>query len=122
MRERGWVLALRDMLDACERCLEYTAGMDQASFVGDRRTYDATIRNIEIVGEAANNVPRAVRDAHQDVPWRGIVDTRNRIIHGYGVIDDDAVWEIVTRDIPDLMPRLRVLLEEAGGEGGADAT
>ena len=55
MPERA--LALRDMLDACERCLDYTAGMDQAAFIEDRRTYDATIRNIEIVGEAANNVP-----------------------------------------------------------------
>ena len=58
MRERAWELAVRDMLDACGRCLEYTAGMDQAASVEDRRTYDATIRNIEIVGEAANNVPR----------------------------------------------------------------
>ena len=61
MRERGWPLAVRDMLDACERCLSYTSGMDQAAFLGDRRTYDATIRNIEIVGEAANNVPRPVQ-------------------------------------------------------------
>ena len=122
MPERAWALALRDMLDACERCLDYTAGMDQAAFVEDRRTYDATIRNIEIVGEAANNVPRATWDAHQEIPWRGIVDTRNRIIHGYGVIDDDAVWEIVSRDIPDLMPLLRVLLEEAEGEDPSDAT
>lgn len=122
MPERAWALALRDMLDACERCLDYAAGMDQAAFVADRRTYDATIRNIEIVGEAANNVPRAIWDTHQEIPWRGIVDTRNRIIHGYGVIDDDAVWEIVTRDIPDLMPLLRVLLEEAEGEDSAGAT
>ena len=122
MPERGWALALRDMLDACERCLYYTSGMDQAAFVGDRRTYDATIRNIEIVGEAANNVPRTVWEAHQEIPWRGIVDTRNRIIHGYGVIDDDAVWEIVSRDVPDLMPLLRALLEEAAGGGGADAS
>ena len=113
MRERPWALAVRDMLDACERCLDYAAGMDQAAFLGDRRTYDATIRNIEVVGEAANNVPRDVWDAHQAIPWRGIVDTRNRIIHGYGVIDNEAVWEIVSRDIPDLIPRLRALLQEA---------
>ncbi len=122
MPERAWALALRDMLDACERCLDYTTGMDKAAFVEDRRTYDATIRNIEIVGEAANNVPRTIWDAHQEVPWRGIVDTRNRIIHGYGVIDDGAVWEIVSRDIPDLIPLLRVLLEEAEGEDPSDAT
>ena len=113
MRERGWKLAARDMLEACERCLDYTAGLDQAAFIGDRRTYDATVRNIEIVGEAANNVPRDIQNAHPGTPWRGISDTRNRIIHGYGVIDDDAVWEIVTRDIPDLIPRLRALLRDA---------
>ena len=113
MRERSWVLAVRDMLDACERCLDYTAGMDQAAFLVDRRTYDATIRNIEIVGEAANNVPRDVWDAHQEIPWRGIVDTRNRIVHGYGVINDEAVWEIIARDIPELVLQLRALLREA---------
>ena len=113
MRERGWELAAHDMLEACERCLEYTAGLDQAAFISDRRTYDATIRNIEIVGEAANNVPRAIQDAYPGIPWRGIVDTRNRIIHGYGMIDDDTVWEIVTRDIPDLIPQLRDLLQQA---------
>ena len=114
MRERAWALAVRDMLDACGRCLEYTAGMDQAAFVEDRRTYDATIRNIEIVGEAANNVPRAVWEAHPEIPWRGIIDTRNQVSHGYGVIDDEIVWEIVTRDIPELIPQLRDLLREAG--------
>lgn len=118
MRERGWPLAVRDMLEACERCLNYTSGMDRAAFLGDRRTYDATIRNIEIVGEAANNVPRPVQEAHGGIPWRGIIDTRNRIIHGYGVIDDEAVWEIVTRDIPDLIPQLRELLRQ----GGEDAS
>ena len=107
MRERGWVLALRDMLDACERCLEYTAGMDQAAFVEDRRTYDATIRNIEIVGEAATNVRGAIRDAHQDVPWRGIVDTRNRIIHGYRVIDAAANDERCTRAAGQIISSVR---------------
>ena len=122
MRERTWKLSVRDMLDACERCLDYTSGMDQAAFLGDRRTYDATIRNIEIIGEAANNVPRAVWDAHQEIPWRGIIDTRNRIIHGYGVIDDEAVWEIVSGDIPHLIPQLRALLQEAAGQDDAHAT
>lgn len=113
MRERGWKLAARDMLEACERCLDYTAGLDQAAFTGDRRTYDATIRNIEIIGEAANNVPQDIQDAHPGIPWRGIIGTRNRIIHGYGVIDDDTVWEIVKRDVPELIPQLRALLQQA---------
>lgn len=79
MPERGWALALRDMLDACERCLDYTAGMDQTAFVEDRRTYDATIRNIEIVGEAANNVhtlPLRRRGDQQAIDLHDLGDDR----------------------------------------------
>ena len=113
MRERSWELAVRDMLDCCEQILVYTAGMDLAAFTADRRTYDATIRNIEVVGEAANNVPRHVWDAHPEIPWRGVIATRNRIIHGYGVINDEAIWAIIRRDVPELIPQLRALLAEA---------
>ena len=70
MPERRWTLALRDMLDACERCVDYTAGMDQAAFVGDRRTYDATIRNIEIVGSGEQRAPDSVGGPPGDsVAW-----------------------------------------------------
>ncbi len=58
---RRWDLYVRDMLQACERVTAYTAGMDQADFLSDRRTYDATLRNLELVGEAATRVPAAVR-------------------------------------------------------------
>ncbi len=111
MSERRWDLYVRDMLDACERCLHYTAGMDRAAFLGDRLTYDATVRNVEIIGEAANKVPPAIRNDHPDIPWRDIIDTRNRLIHGYDAIDESIVWLIVHDDIPELLPRLRALLE-----------
>ena len=85
--------------------------MDQAAFLGDRRTYDATIRNVEILGEAANRVPPDVRANHPDIPWRDIIDTRNRLIHGYEAVDESVFWLIVHDDIPELMPKLRAILD-----------
>ena len=116
---RRWDLYVRDMLQACERVTAYTAGMDQAEFLSDRRTYDATLRNLELVGEAATRIPEDLRDLRADIPWRDIIGARNRIIHGYLGIDDDLIWVIVSRSVPELIPHLRALLEEVEGRDQA---
>ena len=79
-------------------------------FVADGRTYDATLRNLELLGEAASNVPSDVRSAHPEIQWRLIIGVRNRLAHGYLSIDDDIVWDIIQTDIPALLPALRHLL------------
>ena len=61
---RRWDLYVRDMLQACERVTAYTAGMDQSAFLGDTRTYDAALRNLELIGEAATHIPNSVREVH----------------------------------------------------------
>ena len=99
------------MIEACERVASYTAGMDRTAFLADRRTYDATLRNIGIVGEAARHIPESVRDSRGEIPWRAIIATRNRVIHAYLGLDDDVIWSIVRDDIPDLVPHLRALLD-----------
>ena len=119
---RRWDLYVRDMLEACGRITSYTAGIDQSAFLGDRRTYDATLRNLELVGEAATHVPDSVRTSRAEICWRDIIGARDRIIHGYLGIDDDLTWGIVHRSVPALMPRLRALLEETEGQGPAHAT
>jgi uncharacterized protein with HEPN domain len=68
--------------------------------------YDATLRNLELLGEAAGHVPAEVRDRANDIPWRMIVATRNRLAHGYLGIDNDTLWSIVHEDVPSLLPRL----------------
>ena len=112
-RPRRWDHYVRDMLGACDKIASYNEGLDQAAFVADGRTYDATLRNLEILGEAATHVPDDVRESHASIPWRALVGTRNQIIHGYLGIDDDIIWSIVRDDIPALAPSLRELLEEA---------
>ena len=101
------------MIEFAEKVRSYTKGMDQEGFIPDTRTYDATLRNVELVGEAATHVPRHVREAHPEIEWRRIVATRNRVAHGYLGIDDDVVWDLIQTDIPDLLPKLRSLSESA---------
>ena len=81
--------------------------MDQDTFVSDDLTYDATLRNLELIGEAATHIPDAIREAHPEIPWRTIVGARNRIAHGYLGIDDDIIWDIIQNDIPALLQALR---------------
>lgn len=80
---REWQFYIRDMLDFTEQALAYTRGLDQAAFLAHRMVYDATLRNIELIGEAATHVPDTVRQAHSHIPWRLVIATRNRLIHGY---------------------------------------
>ena len=97
------------MIEFAERVLSYTEGMDQNSFIADRRTYDAALRNIELIGEAATHVPGRIREAHSEIDWRRIVGARNRLAHAYLGIDDDVIWDIIRTDVPSLLPRLRRL-------------
>lgn len=117
-RSRQWRFYVADIIEFGEKIVAYTRELDQAAFVRDNRTYDATLRNLELIGEAATHVPQRVRDAHAEVAWRQIVALRNRLIHAYLGIDDDVLWNIIQADIPELLPQLRSLLEEAGNDGG----
>ncbi len=109
MSDREWRFYIDDMVDFAEHVLAYTPGLDQAGLVADRLRYDATIRNLELIGEAATHLPREVRLANPDIPWRLVIAMRNRLVHGYLGIDNDTLWSVVRQDVPVLLPRLRAL-------------
>lgn len=94
------------MIEFAGRVLTYTQGFDQARFTIDLLVRDATLRNLELIGEAATRIPVSVRDLYAEVPWRMIVATRNRLIHGYLGIDDDTLWSIIRDDVPGLLVQL----------------
>lgn len=110
--DRDWRPYVQDMVEFGERVAAYVEGLDQQAFTADLRTYDATLRNIELIGEAATHVPECVRDAHPEIAWRQIIGTRNRLAHGYLGIDDDVIWDIIQTDIPELLTALGPLLNE----------
>ena len=107
---RHWHCYLNDMIEFCERILYYTSGVsDQQSFVMDGRTFDATLRNLELLGEAARHVPAAVQASAERIAWREIIGMRNRLAHGYLSIDNDVVWQTVHTEVPILLRSLRRL-------------
>ena len=78
---REWRFYVEDMIAFCDKALAYTQGLDRSTFADDPMRYDATLRNLELIGEAATHVPEPVRATAADVPWRMIVAARNRLIH-----------------------------------------
>ena len=113
--QREWRFYISDMIGFCERILAFTKGTGRTEFPGDAMRYDATVRNIELVGEAATHVPESVRRDHPEIPWRMVIATRNQLIHGYVGIDDDVLWSIVQTDIPTLLASLRLLKTQEPG-------
>ena len=109
---RDWRFYVEDMIEFAEQAAAYAEGLDKQAFTADARTYDATLRNIELIGEAATHVPEWVREAYPEIEWRQIVATRNRVAHAYLGIDQDVIWTIVQSDIPDLLAALRRLLDQ----------
>ena len=109
MSERIWVFYIDDMIGFASKVIVYTEGMEQSAFVASGLTYDATLRNIELIGEAATHVPPDVRERHGEIPWRLIIATRNRLIHGYLGIDNDTLWSIIRDELPDLLSALEAL-------------
>ena len=103
-------LYLRDMVEFCERVAAYSAGHDQESLLADRMRYDAVLRNLELIGEAATRVPVNMRGLAPEIAWRQIIGTRNRLAHAYLGIEPDTVWLIVSESVPTLLMQLRGML------------
>jgi uncharacterized protein with HEPN domain len=106
---REWRFYLDDMIDFAEKVLAYTHGLEKNGFVASGLNYDATLRNLELIGEAATHIPDDFRNVHPEIPWRMIIATRNRLIHGYLGIDDDTLWSIIVDDVSELLPLLKAL-------------
>jgi uncharacterized protein with HEPN domain len=110
MPRRSWEVRIADIAEAIETVLGYTSGMTFEQFVSDRKTVDAVIRNLIVIGEAASHVPENVVAMHPGLPWREMRDMRNIAVHEYFGVDDTILWETVKKDLPSLLPMLRQLI------------
>lgn len=122
MSKRTWKLYLADMLASIEKALSYVAGLRYEDFLGDSKTQDAVVRNLEVLSEAAHRIPAEVQKKHPQIPWSQIISMRNRLIHGYFAVDPEIVWTIVTNELPELRKHLEAVQQEevsvAGNGGG----
>lgn len=113
---RDWRLYLEDIERACEKIERFTQGFDFDGFVADERTYDAVLRNLEVIGEAAKRVPDDVRAQMPDVPWRAIAGFRDFVAHVYFAVDDQIVWNAVQQEVPKLLAIVGTFLSATGSQ------
>lgn len=109
MSKRADNLLVDDIATAIQKILEYTSGLSFDEFVNDVKTFDAVIRNFEIIGEAANRLPDEFKEQHDTIDWHRIRGFRNRIVHHYFGIDYKIVWTIREAYLPELIISLESL-------------
>ena len=103
---------LQDILTCIGKVKKYLQGFDFTEFKANEEKIDAVIRNVEIIGEAANNLTRDFRSKNLQVEWRKIISTRNRIIHGYATVDLEIIWNITQSDLDILKTEIEKILED----------
>lgn len=111
MTSRGHLDYLRDIIAMMDKIETFIAGLDFDQFVQDDKTYMAVVRAIEVIGEAAKNVPATVRKQYPKVPWKKMAGMRDKLIHAYFGTDATIVWETATGLIPALKPQVVDVLD-----------
>lgn len=107
--KRGINLYVYDIKVSIAKIERYTKGILLGNLKKDEKTIDAVIRNLGIIGEAAKNIPKEVKDKYRDVPWREIIGMRNKVIHEYFGVDIDILWKTIKEDLPMLRKKIGVI-------------
>ena len=95
-----------------QKATSFVKGRSRNDLDSDEKLELAVIRLVEVIGEAAKNLSQEFKDKNPQIPWKQIMGTRDRLIHGYFDVDPDVIWTIVTRDLPYLTGELKKLLTQ----------
>jgi uncharacterized protein with HEPN domain len=112
MSKRNWIILLEDILSSIEKIENYTKNLQYEDFINNSMIMDATVRNIEIIGEISKQFPEKIKNTIPEIPWKSISGIRNRIIHEYFNVDVSIIWQIIINDLPKLKTTIAKKLEE----------
>lgn len=111
-KEREWRCFLADMVRMAEAALDLSSDLTfETTLENEVATY-GTRYAIAMMGEAANRIPKEIRDAHPEIPWRSFIDMRNILLHFYHGTKPQVVWNVVSNEIPSLIPKLEAMQEK----------
>lgn len=110
-RDNG--LYLEDIEKSCAKIVRYTAAFSFESFIANELVYDAVLRNLEIIGEAAKNIPPDIRLKYPLTEWRKIAGLRDVLAHAYFGLEDETLWDIVQNKVPTLLIQVRAIIQES---------
>ena len=103
---------IEDIIKAIDDASSFVNNMDYEEFVKDSKTAYAVIRALEIIGEAAKNVPPSIKSEYSQIPWKKMAGMRDKVIHEYFGVDLKRVWNTVKNDLPALKPQFEKILEK----------
>ncbi len=101
-----------DILSAIDETEEFIGGMSFEEFTQDRKTINAVIRSLEVLGEATKNISQELRDKSPDIPWKYMAGMRDKLIHGYFGVDLRIVWTVVKEELPPVRPQIIECLKQ----------
>ena len=111
MSKRGDIEFLSDIKEAIKRIEEYTEKIDYDKFLKDKKTQDAVVRNLQIIGEAVKNIASDFKKKHTDIEWKKIAGLRDKITHYYFGVNWDIVWDVAKNKLPQLLGKVKDILK-----------
>ncbi|MBN4049264.1 DUF86 domain-containing protein [archaeon AH-315-M20] len=105
---------IQDIIDSIKETGEFTKGLSFKDFKQDKKTVNAVIRSLEIMGEASKKIPDSIRRKHAGVPWKEMAGIRDKLIHEYHGVDLEIIWKVIKEELPPVKPLILKLLKELG--------
>ncbi len=108
---------IQDMIDSINETEEFTREISLKDFKEDKKSINAVIRSLEIMGEAAKKIPDNIRKKHPGIPWKEMAGIRDKLIHEYHGVDLEIIWKVVKEELPPVKPLVLKLLKETEQKG-----
>jgi uncharacterized protein with HEPN domain len=103
---------ISDIFNAIVEVENFTYGMSFEEFLKDRKTINAVIRSLEVMGEAAKKIPENIKTKFPDVPWKRMAGMRDKLIHEYSGVDLEIVWTVIKEELPPIKPSVEKTLKD----------
>ena len=103
---------IQGILEALGEVEDFTTGMQFEDFVKDKKTINAVVRSLEVIGEATKKIPDSLREKYSKIPWKRMAGMRDKLIHEYFGIDLEIVWEVIDNELPPIKPLIQKVLED----------
>lgn len=105
---------IADILNSIKDVEEFTEGMVFETFLTDKKTINAVLRSLEVMGEAAKRIPEELREKYPDIPWKRMAGMRDKLIHEYSSVDLEIVWTVIKEELPPVKPLVEKVFNDMG--------
>lgn len=112
MKNRIYLDYVQDILDSIRDIESFVKGMSFEEFKKDRKTINAVVRSVEVIGEASKKIPPTITANNPSVPWKKMAGMRDKLIHEYFGIDLEILWKVAREDMKSIRPAIRQILKE----------